>query len=301
MAARLTDRPGSSAYVLGGVVVYSNEAKVAHAGVPARADRARSGRCRRRWRPRWPRAPAARFGADARDRHHRHRRPGRRHAGEAGGDRLPVRGGRRRAALIERTVRLPGDRAVGPRAHHDRRACTCCGACCSATRRSRRRERPDRGSLRLFVALELPEAARAALVAFRDAAADPASGGRSRRGAPPHARVPRPPPGRATCRRSTRSCYAARPGRRRGSRSAARCCSRRAARGCCAPSLADPDGTLGGAPGARQRRAGRGGRLRAGEAPVPRARDRRAAAPARAGAALGRRSRPSRSSSPARR
>ena len=35
MAARLTDRPGSSAYVLGGVVVYSNEAKVAHAGVPA--------------------------------------------------------------------------------------------------------------------------------------------------------------------------------------------------------------------------------------------------------------------------
>ena len=35
MAARLTERPGSSAYVLGGVVVYSNEAKVAHAGVPA--------------------------------------------------------------------------------------------------------------------------------------------------------------------------------------------------------------------------------------------------------------------------
>jgi nicotinamide-nucleotide amidase len=35
MAARLTNRAGSSAYVLGGVVVYSNEAKVAHAGVPA--------------------------------------------------------------------------------------------------------------------------------------------------------------------------------------------------------------------------------------------------------------------------
>jgi competence/damage-inducible protein CinA-like protein len=33
MAARLTDRAGSSAYMLGGVVVYSNEAKVAHAGV----------------------------------------------------------------------------------------------------------------------------------------------------------------------------------------------------------------------------------------------------------------------------
>ena len=32
---------------------------------------------------------------------------------------------------------------------------------------------PDDRALRLFVALELPEAARAALVAFRDAAADP--------------------------------------------------------------------------------------------------------------------------------
>jgi nicotinamide-nucleotide amidase len=35
MAGRLTDRAGSSAYVLGGLVVYSNEAKVALAGVPA--------------------------------------------------------------------------------------------------------------------------------------------------------------------------------------------------------------------------------------------------------------------------
>ena len=35
MAARLTDRAGSSAYVLGGVVVYSNEAKMAFADVPA--------------------------------------------------------------------------------------------------------------------------------------------------------------------------------------------------------------------------------------------------------------------------
>jgi nicotinamide-nucleotide amidase len=35
MAARLTDRAGSSAYALGGVVAYSNEAKVALAGVPA--------------------------------------------------------------------------------------------------------------------------------------------------------------------------------------------------------------------------------------------------------------------------
>jgi nicotinamide-nucleotide amidase len=35
MAGRLTDRAGSSAYVLGGVTAYSNEAKVALAGVPA--------------------------------------------------------------------------------------------------------------------------------------------------------------------------------------------------------------------------------------------------------------------------
>jgi nicotinamide-nucleotide amidase len=34
MAARLTDRPGSSAYVLGGATVYSNQAKVDLAGVP---------------------------------------------------------------------------------------------------------------------------------------------------------------------------------------------------------------------------------------------------------------------------
>jgi nicotinamide-nucleotide amidase len=34
MAARLTERPGSSAYVLGGVTAYSNEAKVAFADVP---------------------------------------------------------------------------------------------------------------------------------------------------------------------------------------------------------------------------------------------------------------------------
>jgi nicotinamide-nucleotide amidase len=33
LAARLTDRPGSSAYVKGGFVVYSDEAKVAEVGV----------------------------------------------------------------------------------------------------------------------------------------------------------------------------------------------------------------------------------------------------------------------------
>ncbi len=35
LAARLTDLPGASAYMRGGIVAYSNEAKVAQAGVPA--------------------------------------------------------------------------------------------------------------------------------------------------------------------------------------------------------------------------------------------------------------------------
>ena len=35
MSARLTERAGSSEYMLGGAVVYSNEAKTALAGVPA--------------------------------------------------------------------------------------------------------------------------------------------------------------------------------------------------------------------------------------------------------------------------
>ena len=35
LAARLTDRPGSSEYFAGGVVAYSNEAKTSHLGVPA--------------------------------------------------------------------------------------------------------------------------------------------------------------------------------------------------------------------------------------------------------------------------
>ena len=35
VAARLTDRPGSSAYVVGGVVSYANEVKIGTLGVPA--------------------------------------------------------------------------------------------------------------------------------------------------------------------------------------------------------------------------------------------------------------------------
>ena len=49
LAARLTERPGSSAYVLGGVVAYSNEAKAELLGVdPALIERARRGVARGR-------------------------------------------------------------------------------------------------------------------------------------------------------------------------------------------------------------------------------------------------------------
>ena len=80
LAARLTDRAGSSAYFLGGGVVYSNQAKVDIAGVdPAVIERhgavstevaeALATRDRRAFR-----------GRDRR-RYHRHRRPRRRHRG----------------------------------------------------------------------------------------------------------------------------------------------------------------------------------------------------------------------------
>ena len=109
MAGRLTDLAGSSAYVLGGLVVYSNEAKTALAGVPAVADRGpRRGLARGGDRVVGGRALA--LGGGLRHRHHRHRRPGRRHAGEAGRHRLPVGLAAPRDAE-ERVVRLPGGRA----------------------------------------------------------------------------------------------------------------------------------------------------------------------------------------------
>jgi nicotinamide-nucleotide amidase len=111
MAARMTERPGSSAYALGGVVAYSNEAKIAHVGVPA-AMIERFGAVS----PEVARALAAgaveRFGASV----------GIGITGIAGPDGgtpdkpvgtvcVCVAGGDG-AALIERAVRLPGDRAA---------------------------------------------------------------------------------------------------------------------------------------------------------------------------------------------
>jgi competence/damage-inducible protein CinA-like protein len=109
MAARLTDRAGSSAYALGGVVVYSNEAKVALADVPLELI-ASVGAVSPEVAAALADGAAARFGADV----------GIGITGIAGpGGGTPEKpvgtvcvcvtgaGGR-----LERTLHLPGDRAV---------------------------------------------------------------------------------------------------------------------------------------------------------------------------------------------
>jgi nicotinamide-nucleotide amidase len=109
MSARLTDRGGSSAYFLGGVVAYSNEAKIEHAGVDAQLI-ARFGAVSTEVAEALADGAAARFGAEI----------GVGITGVAGPDggteEKPVglvcfsvssREGRR----ITRSTRLPGDRA----------------------------------------------------------------------------------------------------------------------------------------------------------------------------------------------
>jgi nicotinamide-nucleotide amidase len=109
MSARLTDRGGSSAYFLGGVVAYSNEAKIEHAGVDAELI-ARHGAVSTEVAEALADGAAERFGADI----------GIGITGIAGPDggtkEKPVgtvcfsvssREGRR----ITRSTRLPGDRA----------------------------------------------------------------------------------------------------------------------------------------------------------------------------------------------
>ena len=105
------------------------------------------------------------------------------------------------AGREDRTVRLPGGRG-----HIRDRTTTV------AMHMLRRLLCAARVSVRLFVALDLPPEARAALARFRDAAADPAVWRPvARRGAPRHARVPRPPAGGRTSR-SSEGVLAALPG-----------------------------------------------------------------------------------------
>ena len=63
MAARLTDRAGSSAYFAGGVVAYSNEAKIGLVGVDPDADRRLRRRVDRGRARRWPIGAIERFAA----------------------------------------------------------------------------------------------------------------------------------------------------------------------------------------------------------------------------------------------
>ena len=239
MAARLTDRAGSSAYVLGGVTAYSNEAKVGIAGRAGGADRAArrgvagggagaGGRCccavrRRRW-------GSASRGSPARTAARRTSRWG----PSACAWRAPTA-----SVLIERAVRLPGDRAaVRERtttlAMHLLRRALLEGRQASPTRREPPTRAPSRPvSTRLVADARArprptrrrpsPTAplrrARAPGGGPRRARRLPRRGGRSRglaagrgRGAPSHARLPRPPAGRRRDDRLRRAARGGRPG-----------------------------------------------------------------------------------------
>ena len=105
---RLTNVPGSSAYVLGGIVAYTNAVKESLLGVRAETLRAARRGERARRPTRWRAACARLLGADHRPRDHRHRRPRRRHAGQAG--RHGVLRPRRRRRHRSRRYQLWGNR-----------------------------------------------------------------------------------------------------------------------------------------------------------------------------------------------
>jgi nicotinamide-nucleotide amidase len=106
VAAGLTAIPGSSEVVVGGIVSYANEVKIAEGGL---------GRGRGSNGARSPRASRCRGGALG----HGRRRPGRRHRGEARGTRLlPRRDAGGRPRLV---VQLPGRPRLDPAALGRRR------------------------------------------------------------------------------------------------------------------------------------------------------------------------------------
>ena len=240
--ARLTDLAGSSDYVLGGLVVYSNEAKAALAGVDpaliervgavslevaeALADgaRARAGRGRRRGhhgrrRARGRDARASRSASCAQ-------------RGAAGGT----------ASRLTRCVNLPGDRADV----RDRSTTVAMHLVRRLLLGGRRRRARPAMSARLFAALELPADVRAGLAAFgREAAARrPRAAPVARGRAAPDARLPRPPRAR---RGRPRARGRARRGRLAGARADAsptRCGWPRAGRTCSRSALEDADGVL---------------------------------------------------------
>ena len=144
LAGRLTERAGSSAYVLGGVVVYANEAKVALAGVDRGADRAPRRGVAARSPRRSPTARARALGADVGVGITGIAGPGGGHAGEAG-----------RAPSASRCARGAGDAPDAPRCTcraaartsataRRRSRCTCSGGCCCGRGAAPARLRPAR-------------------------------------------------------------------------------------------------------------------------------------------------------------
>ena len=173
LAARLTERPGSSAYVMGGVVAYSNEAKVELLGVDPGADRGATGRCPSRWPTRWPTARCAASTPTPRWRSRGSRDPG------GGTEEKPV-------GTVCWSVRTSGRPrhhanasacpATGPTSATARRRwrCTCCGACCPrpqlpAATAAGTKNNVSGPRARMFLALDLPDDAREELVRWRDA------------------------------------------------------------------------------------------------------------------------------------
>ena len=193
MAGRLTDLAGSSAYVLGGLVVYSNEAKIALAGVPAALIEAH-GAVSPEVATALSRGRSVRLGRRHRDRHHGHRRPGRER-------RRPSRSAPSASRSRPRTTpRSAPSSSRGPRADVRDRTTTVTPAHAARAapagmtperrgdapppgashRASPPRAAPERAAdpaaspaerpLRLFVALDLPADVRAALAAVGAAA-----------------------------------------------------------------------------------------------------------------------------------
>ncbi len=158
MAARLTERPGSSGCFAGGVVAYSNAAKSELVGVdPALIERvgAVSTRSPRRSRTGRSSASPPMSGSAS---------PG--SPGPTAGQRKSRWGScasRSRSAAVPESHAASSSPAAAPTSASARRRsrCTCSAACCSAWR-AMSAER-----LRLFLALELPADAREELLRWR--------------------------------------------------------------------------------------------------------------------------------------
>ncbi len=178
MAARLTERPGSSAYVAGGVVAYSNEAKAELLGVdPALIER--HGAVSLEVAEAMADGALARFEADTAVAITGVAGPGRRDRGQAGGLRLlgvKLADG----AALARDARAARRPRRHPRPLHHRRHAPAAAGCCAG--RTASPERPTRAHVRGA----RPARGRASeLAAWRDALVEgrdgPAAGARRRR------------------------------------------------------------------------------------------------------------------------